>query len=136
MKKVFAYVCLINGIYDIFLGLAFIAAPVFLLTFLHGPVNVYTITSFQVIGALLLSLGIGLLAAFRNLDGLLIIPLIKIVAHFIAGGIMIYHAITAALSIFIIVLATVDIIFAILYILFFLLINEYSFSAAFKAISS
>ena len=132
MKKVFAYVCLINGIYDIILGLVFLIIPRFLLNFLGAPENIFTATSFQVIGALLFSLGIGLFAAFRNLDGLLIIPLIKIVAHFVAGGVMIYHAITAALSIFIVVLAGIDIVFGLLYVIFFLLIKEYSFATAFK----
>jgi hypothetical protein len=132
MKRAFAGVCLINSIYDIVLGLVFLVVPAFLLSFLGGPVNVYTISSFQVIGALLFSLGIGLFAAFRNLDQLLIIPLIKIVAHFLAGGLLIYHAITAYLSILLIALAVIDIIFGILYIVFFLFIKEYSFSAAFR----
>ncbi len=133
MKKIFAFVCLLNGIYDIFLGLAFFAAPIFMLAFLGGPIDVYTISSFQVIGALLIALGIGLLAAFRNLDSLLIIPLIKIFAHFIAGGAMIYHTIMATLSIYIIVLAGIDIIFGLLYVLFFLLIKDYGFTDPFKA---
>ncbi|MFX1491849.1 MAG: hypothetical protein ACFFBX_07810 [Promethearchaeota archaeon] len=131
MKKVFAYVCLINGIYDIILGLVFLIIPRFLLNFLGAPENIFTATSFQVIGVLLLSLGIGLVAAFRNLDGLLIIPFIKIIAH-LAGGIMIYHAITSALSVMIIVFGVIDIIFALLYILFFLLIKDYNFRAVFK----
>jgi hypothetical protein len=135
MKKIFAFVCLLNGLYDIFLGLAFLVAPNFMLAFLGGTIDVYTISSFQVIGALLIALGIALLAAFRNLDNLLIIPLIKIIAHFIAGGVMIYHTIMAALSIYIIVLAGIDVIFGILYVLFFLFIKEYGFTDPFKATS-
>ncbi len=133
MKKVFAYVCLLNGLYDIILGFIAFAAPAFMGVLISATIDIYFIANMQVIGALLIGLGIALIAAFRNLDHLLIVPFIKIIAHFLAAGSMIYHAVVSALSFNIILLAGVDLIFGILYILFFLLIKDYTFTSAFKA---
>ena len=133
MKKVFAYVCLINGIYDLILGLFAFVAPATLGTIIGAPIDVYLIANLQVIGACLIGFAIGLFAAFRNLDSLLIVPLIKIVAHILAAGSLIYHALVSTLSIYIIFLAGTDLIFGILYVLFFLIIKDYGFTNPLKA---
>jgi hypothetical protein len=134
LSKSFAYLCLINGFYDLLLGIMFLVAGPQLagLLGLLFLLNIYGVFLVQCLGVCLLALGLGLLAAYRNLEHLLIIPLMKIVAHFGTFILGLYYYFVIALPLTTLVIPIISAIFGLL-LLVFMLTTKGSFSAAFKA---
>lgn len=134
MRRSFAYLCLINGFYDLTLGALFLAAGPQLAALLGllPLLNTYSVFLVQCLGVCLLALGLGLLAAYRSLEHLLIIPLMKIVAHFGTFILGIYYYIVMAMPVTILLLPIISAVFGLL-LLVFMLTTKGSFSAAFKA---
>ncbi len=86
----------------------------------------------QIIGAFFLGFGIALVAASRNLDQLLIIPVSNIPARLIASIIVVYYVLVWDIPFSLIWFGIIDAMLAILFASFILVSKDYSFSRAFQ----
>jgi hypothetical protein len=87
----------------------------------------------QLLGSTLIGLGIGLLAAFRNIEGLQIVPVMKVFAHLIAVVVGVYNYLLLVVPALFLVFVAIDFIFGIIPVLIFLFSKDFSFGAAFAS---
>lgn len=133
MKKTLAILCLINGIYDLILGFVFLVIPnqaVSMFAITLDPVGTFIA---QIVGACLIAFAVGLFAAYRNIDGLLIIPFIKIIAHLITVVLAVYYFWLGVVPLLFLPFVGVDGAFGVIYLLFFLVCKDVSFGEAFAS---
>ena len=128
MRKSFRYLCLINAIYDFAIGI---------MSLLPDPTVSWEVMGVAwLFGICSIALGLGLVAAFRNPENLLIIPVMNIVANFgIAADYLwltLFAPIAAELRLIPLLFAIIPFVFGLL-LLAYMLTTKGSFSAAFKA---
>jgi hypothetical protein len=130
MKALFARIVLISGFYDFLLAALFIFGGPVLSLFLGIPLDSLSATLLQILGGCLFAFGIALIVASRNLDQLLIIPVINLLARLIGFVVVIYYVFIWALPLSLTVFGIIDAIFGLVFLAFILVIKEYSFRAA------
>ncbi len=135
MKKWFARFVLFSGLYDIVLAVVFLFASPLVSLLLNYPISILSGALLQIIGAFLLAFGIALIAASRTLDQYLIIPIANIPGRLIAFIVLAYYVLLG-LPPALLLLAIVDGLIGIVFILFILAIPDYNFRSAFKTSST
>ncbi len=134
MKKTLAILCLLNGIYDLILGFVFLVIPTLAAGMFMVILDPVPTMIAQIVGACLLAFAVGLFAAYRNIEGLQIIPFIKIIAHLLTLFLAIYYCfVLAVVPLLFMVFVGIDGFFGVVYLLFFLVSKDISFSAAFAS---
>ncbi len=133
MKKTLAILCLLNGIFDMILGLAFLVVPNLAADMFVVTLDPVATMIAQIVGACLIAFAVGLFAAYRNIDGLLIIPFIKIIAHLLTVVIAVYYYLQAVVPLLFLVFVGIDGFFGVAYLLFFIFGKDISFKAAFAS---
>jgi hypothetical protein len=132
MKKWFARFALVSGLYDLLLFIVFVFATPLLSVSLGIPVDVLSATLLQILGGCLLGFGIALVVASRDLDRLLIVPVIDIPARLIGGASVIYHIVLWGLPTALVSFGIVDVLIALVLLAFILGIKDYGIRAAFS----
>jgi hypothetical protein len=132
MKKWFARFVLVSGLYDLSLFIVFVFATPLLSAFLAIPVDVLSATLLQILGACLLGFGIALVVASRDLDRLLIIPVVDIPARLIGGASVIYHMVLRGLPMTLASFGIVDLVIAVALLAFIVGIKDYRIRVAFS----
>jgi len=132
MKKWFARFAVVCGLYDLLLFLVFVFATPLLSMLLGIPIDTLSATLLQIVGSCLLGLGIALIVASRDLDRLLIIPVVDIPARLIAGASIIYHVALWGLSSTLVSFGVVDLIMGLVMLAFVLGIKDYGIRVAFS----
>ena len=131
MKRWFKHFVLISGIYDLILAVVFIFASPLVSILVNYPISLLSGALLQIIGAFLLGFGIALIAASRNLDHYLIIPIANIPARLIAAIVLVYY-IFLGLPPALLILGIIDALFSIGFLIFILAIPDYSFRSGIK----
>lgn len=132
MKKWFARFAILCGLYDLFLFLVFVFATPQLAMVLGIPLDTLSATLLQILGSCLLALGIALIVAARDLDRLLIIPVVDIPARLIAGASLVFHITVRGLPSALLSFGVVDLIMGFVLLGFVLGIKDYGIRAAFS----
>ena len=135
MKKWFARFVLFSGLYDIVLAVVFLFASPLVSLLLNYPISILSGALLQIIGAFLLAFSIALIAASRAPDQYLIIPIANIPGRLIAFIVLAYYVLLG-LPPALLLLAIVDGLIGIVFILFILVIPDYSFRSAPKTSST
>lgn len=133
MKKPLAILCLLNGIYDLILGLMFLVIPNLAANMFGVALDPVATMIAQIVGACLLAFAVGLFAAYRNIDGLLIIPFIKIIAHLLTVVLAVYYHLMGFVPLLFLLFVGVDGFFGVVYLFGFLVSKDISFGAAFAS---
>lgn len=132
MKKWFAKFVLLSGIYDLLLaGLFLFASPIISILVAY-PISPLSGALLQTIGAFLLSFGIALVVASRDLDRLLIIPVVNSILRLLFFIILVYYIIIWSLPFALMIFGIIDVIIGGLFIAFILAIRDYSFRLVFQ----
>jgi hypothetical protein len=132
MKKWFAGFAVLCGLYDLVLFAVFVFATPLLSTVLSIPVDTLSATLLEILGSCLLALGIALIVASRDLDRLLVIPVVDIPARLIAGASILYNIALWALPTTLMSFAIVDLILGFVMLAFVLGIRDYRIRVAFS----
>ena len=127
MKKWFANLVLLSGIYDLILAALFLFASPFVSILMMYPITPLSGALLQVLGAFLLTFGIALVVASRDVNRLLVIPAVNSVLRLLFFIILIYYIIVWSLPFTLMVFGVIDAIFGILVFVFILVIKDYSF---------
>ncbi len=135
MKQWFSRFVLFSGLYDILLALIFLFGSPIVSILLNYPISILSAALLQIIGAFLLAFGIALIFASRNLDQFLIIPVANIPGRLIAFVVLVYYVLLG-LPPALLLLAVVDGIIGIVFILFIIVIPDFSFRFVFKSPST
>jgi len=127
MKKWFAHFVLLAGIYDLILAALFLFASPFVSILVAYPINPLSGALLQLLGAFLLTFGVALVVASRNLDRLLVIPAVNSVLRLLFFIILVYYIIVWSLPFALMVFGVIDAIIGCLIVVFILAIRDYSF---------
>ena len=130
MKAWFRRIVLLSGVYDLALALVFLLGTPFLAALLGLTLDILSALLAQILGGCLLAFGIALVAASRNLDQLLLIPVMNMVARLVACIAIAYYVIATLLPVTLLPFGIIDGVFGILFIVFIVVIETYSFRAA------
>ncbi|MFX1474470.1 MAG: hypothetical protein ACFFCO_03185 [Promethearchaeota archaeon] len=133
MTKTLAILCLLNAIYDLILGIVFLVIPNLAANLFGLTLDLLATMIAQIVGACLIAFAVGLFAAYRNIEGLQIIPLIKIIAHLLTVVIAVYYWYIGVVPLPFLALVGVDGFFGVVYLLFFLVSKDISFGKAFAS---
>ncbi|MFX0169162.1 MAG: hypothetical protein ACFE89_07380 [Candidatus Hodarchaeota archaeon] len=129
MKKWFAYLVLLAGIYDLMLAALFLFASPFVSILLAYPISPLSAALLQICGAFLFAFGLALVVASRNLDQLLVIPVVNSILRLLFFVILLYYIIIWSLPVLLLVFGVIDAIIGILFLAFTLAIKDYGFRA-------
>lgn len=132
MKKWFARFAILCGLYDLLLFLVFVFATPQLSMLLGISIDTLSATLLQILGSCLLALGIALIVAARNLERLLIIPVVDIPARLIAGASLLYHVALRGLSSALVSFGVVDLMMGVVLLAFVLGVKDHEIWAAFS----
>jgi hypothetical protein len=127
MKRIFANIVLLSGIYDLALAVLFLFASPFISILLAYPISPLSGALLQIIGAFLLTFGIALVVASLDLDRLLIIPVVNSILRLLFFIILVYYIVIWSLPVALIVFGIIDAIIGGLFVTFILAIQDYSF---------
>jgi len=132
MKRWFAGFVGFCGLYDLVLFFVFVFATPLLSSFLGIPVDTLSATLLQILGSCLLALGIALIVAARDLDRLLIIPVVDIPARLIGGGAVVYNIVVWGLPSTLASFGIIDLVLGLVMLAFVLGIRDYGIRVAFS----
>jgi hypothetical protein len=127
MKKLFANLVLLSGIYDLILAALFLFASPLVSILVMYPITPLSGALLQTLGAFLLTFGIALVVASRDVNRLLVVPAVNSILRLLFFIILIYYIIVWSLPFALMVFGIIDAIFGILIFVFILAIKDYSF---------
>jgi hypothetical protein len=134
-KRWFARFVLLGGAYDIILAVTFLFFSPIVSILLDYPISLLSGALLQIMGAFLVGFGLALILAARNLDRYLIIPIANIPARIIASVVLIYY-ILLGLPLPLLVLGSIEGFFGIIFIIFIIVIPNYTFRSVFEKVPS
>jgi len=132
MKQWFTRFVRFSGLYDIVLAVIFLFGSPIVSLVLNYPLSILSAALLQIIGAFLLAFGFALIIASRKLDQYLIIPIANIPGRLIAFVVLVYYVVLG-LPPALLLLAIVDGVIGVVFILFIIAIPDHSFRSVFKS---